>query len=163
MRVYLGAALTVVVLAASGWRIHVHREEGLRHARRRQRVEDLNNLRNITSACVQRGTLPMKDGALDPYDLLRSGDLVPEHVKTFRSTRLGVGPTEEEVREGDYTNFPWARYRGDGRVRGRRVPLLWDREADEDGLCVVAFSDGSAEVLDRKRLERALAEIGDGR
>ncbi|MCK6458601.1 MAG: hypothetical protein L6Q95_01745 [Planctomycetes bacterium] len=163
MRVYVGAALTVAVLAASGWRIHVHREHGAKHARHRRRLVDLTNMRGIALMCAQRGLLPMKDGALDPYDLMRAGDLVPEQWKVFQSVRLGIGPTEEEVRRGDYTNFPWARHRGDGQIRGRRFPVLWDKEADEDGFCVVAFSDGSAEVWERDRLERALAEAGDGR
>lgn len=163
MRVYLGAALTVAVLAASGWRIQAHREQGARHARRWRRIEDLNNVRGIALACLARGTLPMKDGALDPYELMHAGDLAPEQLKTFCSALSGIGPTEAEVQQGDYTNFPWARYRGDGKIPGRRVPLLWSKEPDEDGLSVVAFSDGGGEILDRKRLERALAEAGHGR
>ena len=152
MRTYLATVLAVAVLAASGWRLHVLREGGKKHRRHRLRIEDQSSLRGIAmSLDAQR--LPMKDGVLDPYDLVRSGKLVREQYHCLRSVRFG-GPTDKEIEGGDYTNFPWERYRGDpSRPLVPRFPLLWGRP-DTKGRRVVGFSDGSVEVVQPERLDQ---------
>jgi hypothetical protein len=90
---------------------------------------------------------PVKDGAFDPYAFVRRGDVAPEQYGIFRSARSGTGPTDEEIERGDYTDFPWERYRGDGRKVGMHL-LLWEKAPDKRGGRVVANADGSAEYLE---------------
>jgi hypothetical protein len=164
VRVYIGAFLTLAVLAAGTWRVLVVCEEGKANARRWRRLEDQNNMRQIVGLAAFCEKLPMKDGAFDPYYFVREGDITGSNIKLFRSGRLENGPTEEEAKDGDYTNFPWQRYRGERRPRSATPhPLLWEKEPDDDGCVLVALSDGTTYVWDRETLERALAEAGIGR
>jgi hypothetical protein len=94
----------------------------------------------------------MKDGALDPYHFVRTGDIQPEQFEVLRSRYDGVGPTDQEIRRGDYTNFPWERYRGDpSRPIVPRFPLLWGNPHAK-GWRLVGFSDGSVELVEREQL-----------
>lgn len=164
MRVYVGAVLTLVVLAAGAWRVHEDIQAGRKRGRHRPRLEDQSNLRNIAGLAAACEALPMKDGAFDPYYLVRNGDIRGSNIKILRSARSGIGPTEEEATAGDYTKFPWERYRGEPRPRGASpYPLLWDKRPDEDGWVLVALSDGTAYRWNQEALDRALAEAGVGR
>jgi hypothetical protein len=135
--------------------------EGARKpARRGDRVatiEDINNLRNLAALVVVSDKPPMKDGVLDPYAFVTKGDIVREQYKIFRSNRMGKGPTDEEIARGDYTNFPWERYRGEPRkLLGARIPLLWEKEPGADGQHVVCMSDGSSQLMSPEDLAAAL-------
>ena len=162
MRVYFGAGLALAVLAAGAWRVQVHAQEGRKHSRSRQRREDMNRLREIAALLVAQSRLPMKDGKLDPYDLVRRGEIKPENYGLLRSSRFG-GPSDGEIEGGDYTNFPWERCGAPRPKGGAPYPLLWDKRPDEDGCVLAALSDGSTHAWDREALERALAEAGGGR
>jgi hypothetical protein len=117
------------------------------------RLEDTNTLRNLVEPVTRTGTLPMKDGAFDPYSFVRRERIQARFV---RSERAGKGPTDEEIEAGDYTNFGWERYRGDGRLEGPPFPLLWDRKPDDDGKILVALSDGTARLVTRAELDAML-------
>lgn len=119
--------------------------------------EDTSRLRQIVG-CVSappRG-LPMKDGAFDPYEFVRRGDIPRGQYDLFRSGRMGTGPTDEEIERGDYTNLLWERYRGDGELGGPPFLLLWEKKPDKRGGRIVAFSDGSAKYLERAEFEKWL-------
>lgn len=103
---------------------------------------DVNRLRDIVGIAVVQREIPMKDGAFDPYEFVRRGDILREEYSILRSERSGTGPTDEEIERGDYTNFPWERYRGDGKL-GLTFPLLWEKRPDKRGGTIVALSDGS--------------------
>jgi hypothetical protein len=83
---------------------------------------------------------------LDPYALVRSGAIAIENVDVLGSKRLGRSPTAEEIKRGDYTNFPWERYRGDGKPTAF-TPLLWGQVPAKDWW-FVAFADGSVRMLE---------------
>jgi hypothetical protein len=163
VRVYAGAALALVVLAAGAWRIQAAREKGRNHALRRQRIEDRNNLRQIGKPVVQHGKLPMKDGAFDPYFFVRNGDLRGTNIKLLTSVRYRFGPTEEEAKEGDYSKFPWERYRGTREFGATPFPILWEPEPDRDGLMLVGLLSGETYLWDRATLDRALADAAHAR
>lgn len=110
-------------------------------------LRDIYNLKGIVGLVITAPQTPLKDGELDPYAFVRSGDVVREQYGIFRSVRSGTGPTDEEIERGDYTNFPWERYRGDGKPIGR-FPLLWEKEPDKRGGRIVGFADGSAEYCE---------------
>jgi len=117
------------------------------------RVEDMNAMRQIVSIMVARyadGRLPVKDGALDVYRLVRCLEI---SGMILQSARSGNGPTAEEILRNDYTNFPWERYRGDGKLEGPPVPLLWEKMPDDHGGRLVALSDGSARYFDAEEFE----------
>jgi len=120
------------------------------------RLLEIDKLRRIVG-CVFTGPgerrLPLKDGVFDPYAFVRRGEITRERYDVFRSARSGTGPTDEEIERGDYTNFPWERYRGDGELPGDRIPILWEKEPDKRGGRVVAFADGSAELVAADRFE----------
>lgn len=123
------------------------------------RSDDMNSLRQLAALLLERlqdGKLPMMDGALDVYVLVRNGDLRGANLKLLRSNRSGTGPTDEEIARGDYTHFPWERYRGDGKLEGPPFPVLWEKKPDENGRCLVALSDGSARYCDREEAEAIL-------
>jgi hypothetical protein len=125
VRVYAGAVLTLVVLAAGAWCVHRDVQAARKRGRHRPRLEDQNNLRNIVGLAVSVEKLPMKDGAFDPYYLVRNGDIRGSNIKILSSVRFKIGPTEEEATAGDYTKFPWERYRGEPKPRGAPpYPLL---------------------------------------
>lgn len=150
--VLVGSALVLGVLALGTWRVSTKEESRARpHA---EMFEDLMNLKGLVGLCATAERLPMKDGTLDPYHFVKTGRLVPEQFPVFRSHRRDVAPTEEEIRRGDYTSFPWERYRGDRTdCRPPVFPLLWEAQPIR-GLTLVGFSDGSACALEAKELKR---------
>ena len=159
MRVALGVALVLLVVAAGAWQVTVQRQRESRRSAVFQRLRDQNSLRIIAALAATCGELPMKDGAFDPYHFVRKGDITGTNIKIFRSERLGIGPTEGEAKDGDYTNFPWERYRGErNSADGPAFPLLWEKTPDEEGRVLVALSDGSAMLWGKAALDRALAE-----
>jgi len=131
-----------------------------RHVSRAATMEDLNSLRNLAGLVVVAEKVPMKDGALDVYAFVTAGDVTKDKYEIFRSKRLGTGPTDKEIEAGDYTNFPWERYRGDPAklrsFRGGPRPVLWEKEPGADGKQVAAMSDGSAMLLTPEDLAAAL-------
>jgi hypothetical protein len=150
--IFVASGLALGVLALGTWRVSTKETRDIEGRRRSGWATDLLNVRDIVGLVAFTGRLPMRDGAFDPYDLLRTGDMTFEQIKVLRSERLGIGPTEEEIRRGDYTNFPWERYRGDpGRPRTPPFPLLWEREPLGRRI-IVGFSDGTAFVHDREEL-----------
>jgi hypothetical protein len=131
-------------------------------ALRAAQLEDMNSVRNLVGLIVVTQTVgkpPTKDGALDVYFFVRKGDIAPKYYSVLRSARSETNPTDAEIERGDYTNFPWERYRGERRIdRPPAVPLLWDKQPDAEGKFVVGFSDGSARLMDRDELDEALKE-----
>jgi hypothetical protein len=117
------------------------------------RMEDTNTLRHLVEPVARAGTLPMKDGAFDPFSFVRREHITARFV---RSERAGKGPTDEEIEDGGYTNFPWERYRGDGKLEGPPFPLLWETKPDDEGKVLVALSDGSVHHVDRAGLDPML-------
>jgi len=98
----------------------------------------------------------MKDGAFDQFAYARKGDIVDANFRLFRSERSGIGPTDDEIERGDYTHFPWERYRGDGRLEAPPFPLLWETKPDGKGKVLVALSDSSVRYVERAELEAML-------
>jgi hypothetical protein len=123
------------------------------------RVDKTNKFRAITAYLVLRGEkLPMKDGALDVYALVKDGTIGRGEYSLFRARPNGP-PSDEEIERGDYTNFPWARYHGNGSPDPTRaIPLVWDRNPDADGYFVVGMSDGSALAMHQDELAKALGK-----
>jgi hypothetical protein len=121
------------------------------------RMERMNDLRILAGLLVAHGQRPpMKDGTLDVYYFVKKGDITRENYDILR--RPGEDrPTDEEIERGDYTNFPYERYRGKGELDFTRpVPLLWDKAPDEHGVYVVGMSDGRAEAMDEAGLKAML-------
>jgi hypothetical protein len=123
-----------------------------------KRMEDMNRMRMLASLFIVASPVPMKDGALDPYAFVGTGDLTRQDYDTFRSASQGKGPTDEQIERGDYTSFPWERYRGDAKkVKGLpTIPLLWEKEPGANGQHLVAQSDGSCRFMDPVDLQAAL-------
>jgi len=152
-RLILGAVVVVPVLAAIVWRASVPICSGTS-----PRYPDKGRLYRIAEALVAispDGDFPMKDGALDVYAVFRNGSISIDNLHRWGG-RARIDFTEEEIARGDYTNFPWERCRGDGRRGGTPFPLLWERQPGEEGLIVVALSDGFAYLLTREELDAAL-------
>jgi hypothetical protein len=122
------------------------------------RTEDMDRMMELAHLVARAEALPLRDGAFDPYAFVGTGDITREGYVLFRSARLGKGPTDEQIERGDYTNFPWERYRGDGSETKKlvRIPLLWEREPGPDGWHLVAWSDGSCGVVSPAELRAAL-------
>jgi len=109
-----------------------------------RRMEDWNRFRQLAELIVVADPAPFKDGTLDPYAFVKTGGVKKGDYDLFRSATLTKGPTDAQIESGDYTNFPWERYRGDpSGIKGfPSVPLLWEKEPGAKGR-LVAWSDGS--------------------
>jgi hypothetical protein len=103
----------------------------------------------------------MKDGALDVYRLFPKRELKERHPFVFRSQRTGAGPSLEELKRGDYTHFPYERWRGATPPKKfGRIPILWDRAPQPDGTRLVAMASGTAEVMQEAKLQKLLETYG---
>lgn len=122
-------------------------------------TEDMSQMRNLAGLLVL-SNFPMRDGALDVY---RVADDVAEErqLDLLRSARTGIGPSREELAEGDYTHFPYERFRGDAPPPGAEpVPVLWDRAAQPDGTRLVALSNGAVKRMKEAEVRALLEKCG---
>ena len=55
--------------------------------------------------------------------------------------RDGVGPTLEQIRDGDYSQFPYQRAEGAASMENGGKPVFWDRKPNSKGSRLVALSD----------------------
>jgi hypothetical protein len=118
------------------------------------RLETTSNLRMIAGLLVMAEWFPLKEGTLDVYALVKRGEIPRSELRILQKN--GV-PTAAEIDGGDYSRFPYHRYQGEGKPDyKRRIPLLWEKEPDSEGMFVVAFNDGSASAVDRAELDRLL-------
>jgi hypothetical protein len=115
-----------------------------------RRLQTVSNVRILVGLMVASSEpFPMKDGALDVYHFVKSGDITRDNYDVLRKPGAKV-PTDAEIDAGDYTNFPYERYRGEAKRDGvRPVPLLWEKTPDREGIYVVGMSDGSARAVDQ--------------
>ena len=94
-------------------------------------IDDINNVRNLASYLSLSGDpIPLAaDGRIDVYIFVRKGEIEGEDdLQVYVSALTGQGPTLEEMLAGDYTNFPYERYRGEVSPKEPGVPLLWERQ-----------------------------------
>ena len=95
-------------------------------------LQDINNVRNLASYLSLSGDpIPLAaDGRIDVYIFVRMGEIEGEDdLQVYVSALTGQGPALEEMLAGDYTNFPYERYRGEVSPKEPGVPLLWDKQA----------------------------------
>ena len=128
-------------------------------------MDDMNSLRMIVGLVeVQSATkYPWKDGALHVYRLYEVGDITDKRLSVFRSARTGIGPSLKEVKKGDYTHFPYERYKGakpppKGALEA--IPLIWDRVASPRGQRLVGYNGGSVELVPEAQLLALLEKHG---
>lgn len=124
-----------------------------------KKTDDLNSVRNLVGLLFVQREMPMKDGRVDVYALVRSGDLGEADLSLLRSARFGEGPSKEAIEAGDYSAFPYERFRGKVE-RDKVVPLLWDRKPDERGGRVVGLSSGAVKFYEEEQVQQMLREHG---
>jgi hypothetical protein len=121
---------------------------------------DMALMRNLAGLLVF-SQFPMQDGALDVYRVVGKDAPDERRLELFRSHRTGVGPSRAEVQKGDYTHFPYERFRGDTPPKGSGdVPLFWDRVAQLDGTRLVALANGAAKRMQEADLLALLERCG---
>ena len=112
-------------------------------------TKDMSRMRKLAGLAAF-SKLTMRDGALDVYHVVASAP-ADKQLELLRSSRTGVGPSPSEIQKGDYTHFPYERFRGAAPPKkGEEVPILWDRVAHSDGTRLVALLTGVV-----KRMEEA--------
>ena len=104
---------------------------------------------------VERHGKPVRTsgGQLDVYQALRLADFTDAEIASVcTSARSGVGPTESEVRAGDYRNFPYARITTlYDPADALRTAILWDSSPQSGGRRLVGLDDGTTKwVLERQ-------------
>ena len=125
------------------------------------KVKDMNSMRNLVGLLAVRGKIPMKDGQVDVYALVRKGEIRERHFHVFKSARFGYGPTKEQIKAGDYSKFPYERYRGEvDPAKAKMVPLLWDKKPDARGGRVVGLNGGAVKYYREERFEKLLKASG---
>ena len=95
-------------------------------------LQDINSVRNLASYLSLSGDpIPLAaDGRIDVYIFVRTGAIEGEDdLQVYVSALTGQGPTLEEMLAGDYTNFPYERYRGEVSPNELGVPLIMDNTA----------------------------------
>ena len=159
-RIYAGAALACLVVG--GIALVVDEPNKLDdveqlHADRVQDMLSLRALAGLVIVSIQAGQPVTRSDALDVYGLVGKAARRRDGHDILRSARSGIGPTDAEVEKGDYTNFPWERYRGTlTTFHGEPVPLLWEKAPGPDGLVLVALSNGAVRAWDQATLDRIL-------
>ena len=105
----------------------------------------------------KKGSPPVAaDGRIDVYAAAFLEGTQEQIDELFRSERLGIGPTLAEVRAGDYTNFPYQRFKG---VPSRGDPLLWDKQPVRR-YRLIAYSFGRAVLVDEHDAHNILVRAG---
>jgi len=133
-----------------------------------ERAEDQHSLRILIQLFAESERIHASpDGRVDVYRMLIDSRLMDERaIQILRSVRAGSGPTEAEVRAGDYRSFPWERAfardiqrawtLGTGaKRRDRNVsaqPVLWEREPHHGGY-LVAFTNGVVRFVPEDEFE----------
>ena len=123
--------------------------------------QDLNAMRQIAALMVRSSGDVAPDGRVDAYGALQL--VVADEklqIKLCHSARSGKGPTIEEIRAGDYTNFPYQRARGKFRATGAEKPVLWDRAPTEMGPRLIVFNNGTAKGVPEADFEKLLTSYG---
>ena len=110
-----------------------------------QKVEDTNNIRQMVGVMISDGADAAPDGRVDVYKaLLATTDNPQQLVEICRGARTGKGATIEQIRGGDYSQFPFVRAKGTVTLEMTDRPLLWDAAPREDGERVVGLANGAA-------------------
>ncbi|MHC4940627.1 MAG: hypothetical protein ACYTHK_16930 [Planctomycetota bacterium] len=114
-----------------------------------EQVEDMNNVRWMLGPIMSAPTIhATADGRIDVYrTVFTSIELDEDNAALLHHRRTDAGPTIEEVRAGDYSNFVWERAKADD-VRGAKgkVPVLWDPRPI-DGKRIVGFASGLVKIF----------------
>ena len=121
--------------------------------------DDMNRVRQLAALLAISRKMPMKDGRVDVYALVRNGDIGARHFSILRSARFGKSPSKDEIEKGDYTNFPYERFKGTVKP-GSHVPLLWDKKPDERNGRVVGFSSGAVKYYPEADVQKLLEKHG---
>ena len=127
-------------------------------------IGEINQLRNIaqTMLAMDGHRFPRrKNGLLAPLMLVLTGDLRMDVMEEImKSPRSGVGLTVKEIKEQDYTKFPW--HCGGiwcRKATTKSTPMLWEKKADSKGKLVVAFTNGSVKYMAKEDLDRVLKDL----
>ena len=128
----------------------------------RAKITDLNGARNIVGLLVVGGKIRFDEARrIDIFLLFRKGEVKfkPDHLAVFGSARFGYGPAEAEIKKNDYSNFPYERFRSDGKPilgRAAQVPLIWDKQPDLKGGRLVGWSSGAVKWYPEARIQEML-------
>ncbi|MCZ6571919.1 MAG: hypothetical protein ACE10D_05065 [Planctomycetota bacterium] len=128
-------------------------------------LQDINSVRNLASYLTLSGDpIPLAaDGRIDVYIFVRMGEIEGEDdLQVYVSALTGQGPTLEEMLAGDYTNFPYERYRGEVSPNELGVPLLWDKQpcrGDSTGR-IVGLTQGRCVFMEEAELQALLCRHG---
>jgi len=115
-----------------------------------EEAEDQARLKQLAMYVVLRTDLPLtKGGQLDLYRVVL--DAEPNEravIDLCFSARARQGPTIEEIRAGNYRQFPYARASGKFEVRdGDLTALLWDPSPQTREQRLIALDDGSCRTI----------------
>jgi len=123
--------------------------------------QDIKAMRQLVALMVRSSAGVAPDGRIDAYGALKV--LVADEklrIRLCRSARSGKGPTIEEIRAGDYTNFPYERARGEFSATGAERPVLWDRAPTEKGPRLIVFNNGTAKGVPEAEFKKLLLSYG---
>lgn len=105
-----------------------------------------------------------RGGRLDVYSLVDRGQVTTEEaVGLFWSEFQMTGPTAQEIRARDYSQFPYGRFKGRPDLWGHRVPLLWFAPARDPNKCLVAYCDGYVACVSGEQLDVLLQSCGQAK
>ncbi len=96
---------------------------------------------------------------VDVYLAVRRPDIAT-HYLAYWSSRSGTGPSTEEILDGDYSKFPYTRFKGRVTHGEHRVPLLWDRDPQPNGRRLVGFNGGTTKWMKEEDLQNLLRDLG---
>jgi len=123
-------------------------------------LEDVERAKQLVRMAVNGNAPAAGDGRIDIYRaLLASVTDTEEMVDLCR--RAGRGPTLEQIRDGDYSAFPYERAEGAASELSGSMPVFWDRAATPKGSRLVALSDGAVFVTSEEKFQAAMRQNGE--
>jgi hypothetical protein len=122
-------------------------------------LEDVERARKLVAMALATNAAAAEDGRVDVYRALLSSVTDTREMIDLCS-RSGEGPTLEEIRDGDYSRFPYQRAEGAASVENGGKPVFWDREPNAKGSRLVALSDGAVFVIPEEKFQNAMRTSG---
>lgn len=161
VRIFIVVA-TVVVLGV--WTTALWRERARysKMARVADELEDHNRLKRILVLMHTNAPKPRwaADGRVDVYGVLLQAGLAEEEIIDLcRSSRSRGGPTLDEIRAGDYSDFPFARRRQPLTGSATEV-LLWDRRPQFLGRRLFGLHGAAVKYVPEAAFADELARMG---
>jgi len=122
-------------------------------------LDDVERAKKLVAIAVFEKAPAAADGRVDIYRPLLATVRDADELVALCS-RSGQGPTLEQIRAGDYSQFPYQRAEGGASMENGSKPVFWDREPMPTGSRLVALSDCAVFLVTDEKFQAAMLNYG---